>query len=157
MAEWVNTKNPAKSKVSTGSHYYIRTLQPVFPKMFWTAAWRKTWDGCFWHYPSKHLSWWRRLEDVFRLRLQKTSWRRLDQDEYVRLSLTSPEDIFKKSSRRLGQDQYIRLGYTPSRRLQDVLQNVFMTSSRRLQDVLKTSSRRLVKISSRRFQDVSSS
>ena len=40
----------------------------------------------------------RRLEDVFRLRLQKTS------------------------SRRLGQDQYIRLGYTSSRRLQDVYQ-----------------------------------
>ena len=54
-------------------------------------------------------------EDVFRLRLQKTS------------------------SRRLGQDQYIRLGYTSSRRLaktslkrlQDLLQ-------RFLQDVFKT-------------------
>ena len=92
---------------------------------------------------------WRRLEDVFRLRLQKTS------------------------SRRFGQDQYIRLGYMTSRRLQDV----FKTFSRRLQDVLprclqdifktsskrlaKTSSRhlqgRLAKISSRRFEDVLSS
>ena len=78
-------------------------------------------------------------EDVFSLRLQKTSWRRLDQDEYVRLSLTSSEDVFKTSSRRLGQDQYIRLGYT---------------SSRRLQDVFKTSSRRLAKTSSRHLQDV---
>ena len=103
--------------------------------------------------PSKHSSWWRRLEDVFCLRLQKTSSRRLDQDEYVRLSLTSSKDVFKTSSRRLGQDQYIRLGYTSSRRLQDV----FKTSSRRLQDVFKTSSRRLAKMSSRRFQDVSSS
>ena len=89
--------------------------------------------------PSKHSSWWRRLEDVFCLRLQKTSSRRLDQDEYVRLSLTSSEDVFKTSSRRLGQDQYIRLGYTSSRRLQDV----FKTSSRPLQGVFKTSSRRL--------------
>ena len=74
---------------------------------------------------------WRRLsssssEDVF-----KTSSRRLDQDEYVCLSLTSSEDVFKTSSRRLGQDQYICLDHTPSRRLQDV----FRTSSGRLQDV----------------------
>ena len=93
---------------------------------------------------------WRHLEDVFRLRLQKTSSRRLDQDEYVRLSLTSSEDVFKTSSRRLGQDQYIRLGYTSSRRLQDV----FKTSSRHLQDVFKTSSRRLANTSWRHLQDV---
>ena len=79
----------------------------------------------------------RRLQDVLiktnmfvlALRLQKTSWRRL------------------------GQDQYIRLGYTSSRRLQDV----FKTSSRHLQDVFKTSSRPLqgvFKTSSRRFEDV---
>ena len=79
--------------------------------------------------------------------LMKTSFvfvfrRRLDQDECVRLSLSSSEDVLKTSSRRLGQDQYICLGHA---------------SSRRLQDVLKTSSRRLAKISSRRFQDVSSS
>ena len=49
----------------------------------------------FWRFPSKHSSWWRCLEDVFRLRLQKTSSKRLDQDEYVRLSLTSSEDVFK--------------------------------------------------------------
>ena len=29
--------------------------------------------------------------------LMKTSWRRLDQDEYVHLSLTSSEDVFKTS------------------------------------------------------------
>ena len=100
--------------------------------------------------PSKHSSWWRRLEDVFCLRLQKTSSRRLDQDEYVRLSLTSSEDVFKASSRCLGQDQYIRLGHTSSRRLQDV----FKTSLRRL---AKAPSRRPAKISSRSFEDVSSS
>ena len=31
----------------------IRTLKPVFPKMFRTVAWRKTPDGCFWHYVCK--------------------------------------------------------------------------------------------------------
>ena len=104
--------------------------------------------------PSKHSSWWRRLKDVFRLRLQKTSSRRLDQDEYVCLSLTSSEDVFKTSSRRLGQDQYIRLGYTSSRRLQDVFKTssrrLAKRSSRHLQDVLKnvfkTSSRRIIKL-----------
>ena len=120
-------------------------------------------------------------EDVFRLRLQKTSSRRLDQDEYVRLSLTSSEDVFKTSSRRLdqdeyvclsltssedvfktssrrlGQDQYIRLGHTSSRRLQDV----FKTFWRRLQDIIKTSCKDVFKTYHQvnlflvtRFQDV---
>ena len=84
---------------------------------------------------------WRLLEDVFRLRLQKTSSRRLDQDEYVRLSLTSSEDVFKTSSRSLGQDQYICLCHMSSRRLQDV----FKTSSGRLQDIFKTSCKDIFK------------
>ena len=33
----------------------IRTLPPVFSKTFWTAAWRKTPDGCFWHYVCKSI------------------------------------------------------------------------------------------------------
>ena len=86
-------------------------------------------------FPSKHLSWWRRLEDVFRLLLlQKTS-----------------------STRPLDQHQNIHLGHTSSRRLQ----NIFKTSSRPrlqgaryLEDVFKTSSRRLAKLSSRHLQDV---
>ena len=82
--------------------------------------------------PSKHSSWWRRLEGVLKTSFVFIFGRRLDQDEYVRFSLTSSEDVFKTSSRRLDQDQYIPLGYTSSRRLQDV----FKTSSRRLQDVL---------------------
>ena len=36
-------------------------------------------------------------KDVFRLRLQSTSSRRLDQDKYVRPSLTSSEDVLKTS------------------------------------------------------------
>ena len=65
-----------------------------------------------------------RLEDVFRL--QKTSSRRLDQDEYVLLSLTS--------SRCLGKtnifDLAIRLQDVLPRRLQEVLPKV-------LQDIFK--------------------
>ena len=49
---------------------------------------------------------WRCLEDVFRLRLQKTSSRRLDQEEYDGLSIAS--------SKRLCQDQYIRIGHASS-------------------------------------------
>ena len=92
-------------------------------------------------------------EDVFSLRLQKTSWRRLDQDEYVRLSLTSSrrlqdvlprclQEVFKTSSRRLAK--------TSSRHLQDVFktyyqvkvflvtqfQDIFETYSKRFWDVL---------------------
>ena len=117
------------------------------------------------HVPTKHSSWWRHLEDVFRLCLQNLSSRRLDQGEYIRLSHTSSEDVFKTSSRRLGQDQCIRLGHTSSRRFQNVFKSssksVFKASSRRPQDVLKmslrrfkTSSRRLAKMSSRHLQGV---
>ena len=89
---------------------------------------------------------------------------RLDHNEYVRLSLTSTEDVFKTSSRHLGQDQYIRLGHTSWRRLQDVfktflrcLQDVSKTFSRRLQNVFKTFSRHfqdVFKTSSWRLQDI---
>ena len=95
--------------------------------MFFETVVKKTKE-----YPSKHSSWWRRLEDaliktnMFALRLQKTS------------------------SRHLGQDQYIRLGHTSLRRLQDV----FKTFWRPLRDVFKTSSRRLAKACSRHLQGV---
>ena len=65
---------------------------------FFSAKSRQCW------LPSKHSSWWRRLEDVFCLNLQKTSSRRLDQDEYIHLNHTSSEDVFKMSWRRLDQD-----------------------------------------------------
>ena len=100
-------------------------------------------------HPSKHSCWWRRLEDVFRLRLQKTSSRCLDQDEHVRLSLTSAEDVLVKTNI-----------FVLAIRLQDV----FKMTSRRFQDIFKTSSRRFefvfktsCKDISRRFQGVSSS
>ena len=93
---------------------------------------------------------WRRLKDVFRLRLQKTSSRRL-------------QDVLMKMNIFL---LIIRLQKTSSRRLQDILvktnifvlairlQDVFKTFSRRLQDVFKTSSRRLANTSWRHLQDV---
>ena len=89
-------------------------------------------------------------EDVFCLCLQKTFSRLLDQDEYIRLSHTSSEDVFKTSSRRLGEDQHIRLDHTSSRRFQDV----FKTFSRRLQNVFKMSCKNVFKTSSRLLQDV---
>ena len=80
-------------------------------------------------------------EDVLKTSFVFVFRRRFDQGEYVRLSLTSSEDVFKASSRRLGQDQYIPVGHTSSRRLQDIFktscQDVFKTFSRRLQDVLE--------------------
>ena len=70
-----------------------------------------------------------------------TSWRRL--------SSSSSEDVLintnmfaltlrlqKTSSRRLDQHQYIRLGYTSSRRLQDVLEDVKLLRWRRVEDQL---------------------
>ena len=69
--------------------------------------------------PSKHSPW----------------WRRLDQDQYVPLSFTSSEDLFKTSSRRLGQT------------------NTFVLAIR-LQDVFKTFSRRLQNVSQKRLQNI---
>ena len=48
--------------------------------------------------PSKNSSW-RRLEDAFRL--QKTSSRRLDQDQYIIVLVTPLQDVFKTFSRHL--------------------------------------------------------
>ena len=112
--------------------------------------------------PSKHSSWWRRLEDVFALRLQKTSSRRLDQDEHIRLTHTSSEDVLIKTNIFV---LVIRL-QDVFKRLQDVFKmsckNVFKTSSRRLaktswrrfQSVFKTSCKSVFKTFSRRFENV---
>ena len=65
-------------------------------------------------------------EDVF-----KTSSRRLGQDEYVRLSLTSSEDVLKTSWSRPIYSSWLYIFKTSSRRLAK-------RSSRHLQDVFKT-------------------
>ena len=101
----------------------------------------------------------------------KTSWRYLDQGEYVRLSLTSSrclqdvlvkinifvlairlQDVFKTSSIRLAKMLWRRFQDVLQKRLQDIFktssrrfEGVFKTSSRHLQDVFKTSSKRLEK------------
>ena len=93
--------------------------------------------------------------------------RRIDQDEYVRLSL---QGVFKTSWSRPIHSSWPYVFKTScqnsSRRFQDILhkrlQNIFKTSSkhlqdllpRRLQDVFKKSSRRLAKTSSRNLQDI---
>ena len=90
-------------------------------------------------------TWWRRLEDV--LKTFFVFRRRLDQDEYIPLTHTSPEDVFR---RRL-QNTLIKTNIIV---LVIRLQDVFKTFSRRLQDVFKTSCKNVFKTSSRRFQDV---
>ena len=80
----------------------------------------------------------------------KTSSRRLDQDEYVRLSLTSSEDVLVKTNIFVLVICLQDVLKTSSRRLQ----NVFKTSSRRLQDVFKMSSRHLQDVLQRYLQDV---
>ena len=95
----------------------------------------------------------KRLQDVLiktnifaiLIRLRKTSSRRRDQDQYIRLGHTSSrhfQDIFKTSSRRLAKMSLKSLEDVLQKRLQDI----FKTS---YQDVFKTSSRRLAKTSSR--------
>ena len=79
------------------------------------------------------------------IRLQKTSSKRLDQDQdfpFRHLPSRCFQDVFKTSSRHLQN-----VLKKSSRRLQDVL-------PRHLQDVFKTSSRRLAKTPSRHLQDV---
>ena len=111
---------------------------------------------------------WRRLEDVLRLRLQKTSTRRLDKDEYIDFSHTSSEDIFKTPwSRRIYSSWWYILKTSS---FKTFCQDVFKTSWRHqdplercLQDSFKTFSRRITKLnccchvfktSSRRTQHV---
>ena len=80
------------------------------------------------------------------------SWSRQIYSSWLYVLKTSSrrfQEVFKTSSRHL-QDVL----KTSSRRL---TKKLWKTSSRHLQDVFKTSSRGLAKLSSRRFQDVSSS
>ena len=92
-------------------------------------------------------------EDGFSVRLQKTSSRRLDQDEYIHLSHSSSEDVFKTSWSRPIYSSWSYVFKTSSRRLAK-------TSSRHLEDVFKTFSfsfsfwRRLQDVLQRCLQDL---
>ena len=97
---------------------------------------------------------WRRLEEDFRLRLQKTSlaWRRL-QDVLIKRKVFALLISLEKMSWRRLLDVLIKTNiYVLVIRLEDV----FKTFSRRLQDVFRTSSRRLAKTSSRSLAKTSS-
>ena len=87
---------------------------------------------------------WRRLLSWSSEDALKTSLRRLDQDEFVRLSLTSSEDVFKTPWSRPIYSSWPYVFKTSSRRLAK-------TSSKHLQDVFKTSSKRLAKMFSKVF------
>ena len=81
-------------------------------------------------------------------------FRRLLQDVLIKTNIFTLLILLQKtSSRRLDQDQYIRLGHMSSRRLAKTssrhLQDVFKTSSRRL---AKTSSRRFQDVLQRCLQ-----
>ena len=89
---------------------------------------------------------WRRLQDVFCLRLQKTSSKQV-QDEYICLSHTSSEDVFKTSWLRPIYSSWPYVFKTSSKRLAK-------TSSRHTQDVFKTSLRRLPDLLQRYLEDV---
>ena len=95
----------------------------------------------------------RHLENVFRL--QETSSRCL-QDVLIKTNIFALIiHLQKTSSRRLGQEQYICFGHTFSRRFQDVLkipcQDAFKRFSKLLQDVLE---KRLQDIFKTSCQDV---
>ena len=49
----IGQKIQVKAKFPQAVITNTRTLPLVFPKMFWTAAWRETPDGCFWHFLCK--------------------------------------------------------------------------------------------------------
>ena len=94
-------------------------------------------------------------EDVLKMSFVFVFKRRL-QDVFIKTNMFALAlRLQKTSSRRLGQDQYIRLGYTSSRRLQDVFKTssrrLAKTSSRHLQDVFKTSCKDIFKTFSRRI------
>ena len=114
---------------------------------------------------SKHSPWWRRLEDVFRHWVQKTSsedvFRRRFQDVLIKMNIFVSVTRLQKTSSRRHLDVLTKTNIFV---LAILLHNIFKTFSRRREDVLqkllqgifKTSSKRLAKMSSRHFHDVSS-
>ena len=93
----------------------------------------------------------------------KTSWRCFSSSSSGDVFITANKfalalRLQKTSSKCLGQDQYIRLGYMSSRRVAKMSSrrfgDVFKASSRHLQDVFKTSCKNVFRKSSRRLQDI---
>ena len=95
--------------------------------------------------PSKHLSWWKRLEDVFSLRLLNTSWSRRIYSPYSYVFRRRLQDVFIKINIFVLVIRLQDVFKTFSRRPQDIFktssrcsENVFRTFSRHLQNVFKT-------------------
>ena len=90
---------------------------------------------------------WRRLSSSSSGDVSKTSSRRLDQEEYIRLSHTSSEENFFKTS--CSRPIYSFWSYvfkTSSKPLQDILQNRFQNIFKAsCKDVFKTFSRGIIK------------
>ena len=112
----------------------------------------------FWHYRlyPTHMG---LHEGVFRLLLLSSEevFRRLHQDEHIRLSHTSSEDVFKMSWTNPTFVLVIRFQdvfKTSSRRAKMSFRHPQKVLLRRLQDIFKTSSRGLTKASLRHLQDV---
>ena len=191
MLHWINTKmlpslfeitfkvvlEIIKSCSTTLKLKMIRNYQNNFGKVKSAMEYQKLHGNIIRIYhPSKHSSWWRRLNDVFKTSFVFVFRRRL-QDVLIKTSIfvfviriqdtvkTSCQDVFKTFSRRIGKTSWRHLQdvfKTFSRRFQDVFktswQDVFKTSwdvfKTSFINVFKTSSRRLAKMSSMRFQDV---
>ena len=75
---------------------------------------------------------WSRLSSLSSEDVLKTSSKRLDQDEYVRLCLTTSEEVLKTSWSRPIYSSWTYVFKTSSRRLVRGLENVSKTSSGRL-------------------------
>ena len=116
--------------------------------IFWTGIWGQTSWKNFNHktLPSKHSSWWRRVEDVL-----KTSWRCLQWTFFcfprrpANTSWRHLEDVLKTSWRRLVKKFWKRPGDVlktslegvPETHLEDVLEDEKLLHWRSLQDVFQ--------------------
>ena len=172
MLHWINTKmlpslfeitfkvvlEIIKSCSTTLKLKMIRNYQNNFGKVKSAMEYQKLHGNIIRIYhPSKHSSWWRRLNDVFKTSFVFVFRRRL-QDVLIKTNIfvfviriqdtvkTSCQDVFKTFSRRIGKTSWRHLQdvfKTFSRRLQDIL-------ARRIQNVL----RRLQDIFHKRLQDI---
>ena len=104
--------------------------------------------------PSKYLSWWRRLNDVFLLYLRRRLRDILINMNFLCLALMSSEDVFKTSWSRPIHSFWSN----SSKALQDVFnttsRRLSKTSSRLLHDLFKTPWKNVLKTSSRHLRDV---
>ena len=123
----------------------------------------------YWNHPSKHSTWWKHLEDVFKMsfvfifrrRLQnvfKTSWSRRTYLACSNIFRKRLQDVLIKTNIFVLVMRLQEVFKTFSRCLQGLLQkrlqDVFKRSSRRLQNIFKTSGKSIFMTSSRRLKDV---